>query len=82
MEQTTFSVTKNYGGEDFVVNYKATYNEGVLELFIVQTNEDGNEVEVPSYSQPFKCNPDGTRSDFVDSEDAFDWIKSENNPLT
>lgn len=82
MEQTTFSVTKNYGGEDFVINYKATFDEGVLELYTIVTDEDGNETEIKGPSQPFKCNPDGTRSDFADSSDAFDWIKSENNPLT
>lgn len=49
----------------------------VYEVLIVDEKEE----LMPSMVQPWKCNPDGTRSDFVDSEDAFTWADSVKNTL-
>jgi len=49
----------------------------VYEVVVVNEQEE----LVPSMVQPWKCNSDGTRSDFVDSEDAFTWADSVKNTL-
>ena len=49
----------------------------VYEVLIVDEKEE----LILGMVQPWKCNPDGTRSDFVDSEDAFTWAESVKNTL-
>lgn len=55
--------------------YRAYFANTVLSIKRVDTVDD-NEIETPVMEQPWKCLEDGSRQDFLDDEDAFDWLDS------
>lgn len=59
-----------------VIDYKVYFQDGVLEVSRLDQLESGGIVEQPLISQPWKCLPDGSRAEFVDSQDALDWLES------
>lgn len=42
--------------------------------------EEGEEVATPIMVQPWKCLPNGSRTNFVDAEDAFEWFEQNIKP--
>jgi hypothetical protein len=54
---------------------RAGFAGGTLTIYEI-TTADEKEVLVPTVVQPWKCNSDGTREDFVNAEDAFAWAAS------
>ena len=64
------------GVQETVVNYKVYYQSGMLTVSRLEISETGESVEVPLITQPWKCLPDGSRSDFVDAEDALAWLET------
>lgn len=63
------------GVEPNLVNLRLGYEGGTLQVSTV-TLVDGTETVTLSMIQPWKCNPDGSRSDFLNAEDAFAWAES------
>jgi hypothetical protein len=55
--------------------YRAYFESGVLNINKV-TVVDDNEVETLVMEQLWKCLADGSREEFVDDNDAFDWLES------
>jgi hypothetical protein len=49
---------------------------GVLYINALRQDQDGNDIEVPVMEQPWKCNPDGSRSHWADDKDAESWLES------
>jgi hypothetical protein len=71
MSTRNISKTVTNGEETITKNYLLEFNNGTLTVSLVT-----DEATVPVLVQPWKCNPDGTREDFVDADDAFDWLES------
>ena len=71
----------NEGVEIIVKSFQLSYEGGTLTVSQIGTDEEGNETIVPTMIQPWKCNDDGTRTDFVGEADAFDWFESMKNIL-
>jgi len=63
------------GAEPDVTTLRLGYEGGTLQVSMVAIDE-GAETVTLSMIQPWKCNPDGTRSDFLNAEDAFAWAES------
>jgi hypothetical protein len=49
---------------------------GVLTISEVFIDEENNEQMVPVIIQPHKNNPDGSRVQWADAQEAFDWANS------
>lgn len=75
------TVTDDNGAETVVKAFELSYEGGVLTVSQMATDENGTETAVPTMIQPWKCNNDGSRTDFVDETDAFDWFESMKNIL-
>jgi hypothetical protein len=60
--------------------YRVYFESGVLKINKV-TVVDDNEVETLVMEQPWKCLADGSREEFVDDNDAFDWLESVKNMI-
>lgn len=58
-----------------VTTLRLGYEGGTLQVSTVVVDE-GVETVTLSMIQPWKCNPDGSRSDFLNAEDAFAWAES------
>ena len=63
------------GMEPNIVTLRLGYEGTTLNVSAV-TIVDEVETVTLSMIQPWKCNPDGTRSDFLNAEDAFAWAES------
>jgi hypothetical protein len=63
------------GTEPNTTALRLGYEGGTLQVSTV-TIIDEVETVTLSMIQPWKCNPDGTRSDFLNAEDAFAWAES------
>ena len=63
------------GVEPNIAHLRLGYEGGTLHVSTVVIADDV-EVVTLSMVQPWKCNPDGTRSDFSSAEDAFAWAES------
>lgn len=63
------------GVEPNLVTLRLGYEGGTLQVSTVVVDE-GAETVTLSMVQPWKCNPDGSRSDFLNAEDAFAWAES------
>ena len=63
------------GMEPNIVTLRLGYEGTTLNVSTVIIVE-GVETVTLSMIQPWKCNPDGTRSDFLNGEDAFAWAES------
>lgn len=59
-------------------NYRLSFELGTLVVSEVTGEKDvnGQDVLTPIMIQPWKCLPDGSRDNFTDSQDAFDWFES------
>ena len=71
----------NEGVETIINSFQLSYEGGTLTVSQIVTDSEGNETFVPTMIQPWKCNNDGTRTDFVNDSDAFDWFESMKNIL-
>jgi len=58
--------------------YHISFELGTLVVSEVADEPDANggDVLTPVMIQPWKCLPDGSRDNFADSQDAFDWFDS------
>ena len=63
------------GTEPDTTALRLGYEGGTLQVSTVVVDE-GVETVTLSMVQPWKCNPDGSRSDFLNAEDAFEWAES------
>lgn len=63
------------GVEPNLVTLRLGYEGGTLQVSTVTVDEETETVTL-SMIQPWKCNPDGSRSDFLNAEDAFAWAES------
>ena len=63
------------GVEPDTITLRLGYEGGTLQVSTV-TVDEGTETVTLSMIQPWKCNPDGSRSDFLNAEDAFAWAES------
>jgi hypothetical protein len=72
----------NADGEEVTVRkLHLSYESGVLTVSNVESKEDGTEEIIPVMVQPWKCHNDGTRSDFIDEQDAYNWFETIKNTL-
>jgi len=78
---TNKSILNAEGEEVAVKKLHLSYNNGVLTVSNVETKEDGTEEIIPAMVQPWKCHNDGTRSDFVNEQDAYDWFETVKSTL-
>ena len=56
------------------------YENGCLTVYSI-THVDTVETLVLGITQPWKCNPDGSREAFADATDAFAWAESVKDSL-
>lgn len=63
------------GAEPNTTHLRLGYESGTLNVYVVTIVESVETVTL-SMVQPWKCNPDGSRSDFTSAEDAFAWAES------
>lgn len=49
--------------------------DGILKVQEIVVDEDGTESVNIVMIQSYKTNPNGTKSDWVDAADAFDWFE-------
>jgi hypothetical protein len=68
---TAFSITKTIEDSDFTVNYSAELTDGTATITI--TDSGGDIVLV----QPWKCNGDGTRTDWSNEAEVVTWFKEQ-----
>jgi hypothetical protein len=59
-------------------NYQLSFELGTLVVSEISNEKDANgqDILTPIMIQPWKCLPDGSRDNFADSQDAFDWFES------
>lgn len=76
MSTKTSSFTYTLNEETLTKNYLYSFEGSTLTVSLEVTDENGDKKFVPALVQPWKCNPDGSREDFVNDEDAFDWADS------
>lgn len=65
----------NDGNEVVVRTIRLEFDGTTLTASSVAVDENGAEVFTPYMVQPWKCNPDGTVSNFTSEQDAFDWAE-------
>lgn len=75
MRQITKTINDEQGQLMSETVYRAYFDDGSLIVKRVDT-VNGVEQEHPVMEQPWKCLNDGTRQQFVDDKDAFDWLDS------
>ena len=63
------------GAEPDITTLRLEYEGGTLRVSTVAVVDEVDTVTL-SMVQPWKCNPDGTRSEFLNAEDAFAWAES------
>lgn len=63
------------GTEPDITTLRLEYEGGTLRVSTVAVVDEVDTVTL-SMVQPWKCNPDGTRSEFLNAEDAFAWAES------
>jgi hypothetical protein len=63
-------------GNEITKSYHVSYELGTLVVSEItdEKDADGNNKIVPIMIQPWKCLPDGSRDNFADSADAFEWF--------
>jgi hypothetical protein len=49
---------------------------GTLFIYSLRKDEEDKDVEVLVMEQPWKCNPDGSRSPWQDEQDAENWLEA------
>lgn len=62
-------------GEEMIKHIVRVSYDGGLVLGEVKIIDDVETV-TPFIIQPWKCLPDGSRQNFVDQEDAFNWFET------
>ena len=74
-EKHDFNLTKfDAEGNEIQKPHRAEFSGGVLTISMVNVDDQGVETLVPTMVQPFKTLSDGTRTEFVNAEDAFAWV--------
>jgi hypothetical protein len=74
---TTIKTFDQLEGEETVTlmrTYVSRIIDGILFVNILSTDDSGNTQEIPVMEQPWKPNPDGTRSDWISDTDAAAWL--------
>jgi len=61
--------------------FKSELAGSVLIIKELVVDENNQEVEMLLVTQPWKPNPDGTRSNWINEDDASNWIESIKNTL-
>jgi hypothetical protein len=61
--------------------FKSELVGSILIIKEVTVDENNQEIERTLKIQPWKPNPDGTRSDWIDEDDASSWVESIKNTL-
>jgi hypothetical protein len=73
---TNIIIDDNYSvriyGDDV---YKLHFYSGTLTVYRV-TKENDEEILTPTIIQPWRTNSDGTRQNFENAADAYDWFDS------
>jgi hypothetical protein len=62
--------------ETITTNYVSRLINNILFINRIVVDEEGNNKEVLVMEQPWKCNPDGSRSNWQGEEDAEQWLES------
>jgi len=57
-------------------NYVSRIINGILFVNRVTTDDAGNTTETAVMEQPWRCHPDGSRSDWKNDDDAAEWLES------
>jgi hypothetical protein len=57
-------------------NFELSFEFGTLIVSSVNLGDDGTENISPAIVQPWKCLPDGSRTAFVNEDDAYQWFES------
>ena len=74
---TTIKQYDHLEGEETVTitrTYVSRIIDGILFVNILSTDDFGNTQEVPVMEQPWKPNPDGSRSEWFSDNDAAAWL--------
>jgi len=74
---TTIKTIDHLEGEETVTmtrTYTSRIIDGILFVNILSTDDLGNTQEVPVMEQPWKTNPNGSRSAWIDDNDAAAWL--------
>jgi hypothetical protein len=67
------------GNEVQTKTVELSFEFGTLIVSIVEVDEAGVEVITPSIVQPWKCLSDGSRTAFVNEDDAYTWFETVKN---
>ena len=80
---TIITKIESLGIEDLIKTrtFKSELAGFVLIIKEVIVDENNQEIEQIRVTQPWKPNPDGTRSSWINEEDASNWIESIKNTL-
>lgn len=57
-------------------HYECKFEFGTLIVSTITTKENGEEEITPTLVQPWKCMPDGSRTGFINEDDAYTWFES------
>jgi hypothetical protein len=77
----TNKIGVNDAGEEVVVKIlEMNYEFNTLIVSEVSINQE-DETVTPVLIQPWKCHNDGSRSAFIDEEDAYSWFESVKDQL-
>jgi hypothetical protein len=77
--RTTKIEKDDKGNELAIKNFELSFEFGTLIISSVVTGDDGKEQVIPSIVQPWKCLPDGSRTAFINEDDAYSWFESVKN---
>lgn len=69
-------VIKDPDGTETIKRFQASFELGTLVVSEIsgEVDDNGDHKLIPVMIQPWKCLPDGSRTNFADSQDAFDWF--------
>jgi hypothetical protein len=67
------------GNEVQTKTVELSFEFGTLIVSTVEIDEAGAEVITPSIVQPWKCLADGSRTAFVNEDDAYTWFETVKN---
>lgn len=73
---TNKSIVDTLGNEIALKKLKLDFNGSTLSVFHIMENEDKTETETLVLVQPWKCHDDGSRSDFINEQDAYNWFET------
>lgn len=79
---TTIKTFDHHEGDEITTitkTYVSRIIDGMLFVNLLEIDDTGNTKETPYMEQPWRPNPNGSRSAWIDNNDAADWLESIKN---